>query len=396
MLFLERRMKMKLLVIDPGHGGKEPGAMAFGYVEKDLNLIVGKRVAELLKEYSPVLTRDEDITLDLGPRAALVKDKYQYCLSIHLNASGFGARGIETIFSIFSSAGKKLADAIAQELKAALNLPVRRVFSLPWNNVDYYYMHRNTGKTVTVIVESLFLDSKADIQRLNIENISQGIANGFRAFMTTHHPTRAIFEYSKVADTDICYIDPMVLQFAKVNKSGKDLLKSYKNFANGMFFGENKAMPGILTVGTGYSQGKKITERLPWDTVKRGTFIIYKDSTVEVLQSIDPDKDRKDIWFCVQGIGLNPVNLAAEWQPLNIGRSTSRIMLGYNPEKNRIVITIRPESDIERGKSTLANLGCIKDGKVLGIGLDSGTPATMVQYGSVKKLGEYLDNIIYW
>ncbi len=174
---------MKLLAIDPGHGGTDPGAQAFGYKEKELNLIVAKRVAKLLEEYSPGLTRTEDVTLDLTPRAALVKDKYKYCLSIHFNASGTGAKGIETIHSIYSNTGKKLAESIAQSLKDTTGLSLRRVFSREGNNGDYYAMHRNTGSTTTVIVESLFLDSKEDIQMLNIEKIAQGIANGFRDFI---------------------------------------------------------------------------------------------------------------------------------------------------------------------------------------------------------------------
>jgi N-acetylmuramoyl-L-alanine amidase len=173
---------MKTLIIDAGHGGTDPGAKAFGYSEKDLNLVIAKRVAELLKEYSPDLTRTDDV--DLGEnRVNLIKDKYKYCLSIHLNAASGKGSGIETIHSIYSKTGEKLAQAIAEGLKSSLGLPIRRIFSRKGNNGDYYYMHRLTGKTCTVIVECLFLDNSADIKALNIENISRGIADGFRAFM---------------------------------------------------------------------------------------------------------------------------------------------------------------------------------------------------------------------
>lgn len=196
-------------------------------------------------------------------------------------------------------------------------------------------------------------------------------------------------QYERQGLTDIAWIDPMALRFAKVNMQGNAVISRYKSFVNAMFYGEKDGK--ILTVGTGYSEGKKVTTRLPWDNVARGTFIVHKDGRVTVEQLIDPDKKYNDIWFCVQGVGLNPIDLKAEWQPESIGRVTNRVMLGYNPQRNKIAITFRPDSDIQRGRQTLINLGC-----EIGIGLDSGTPATMVQHGKVIRLADYLDNIIYW
>lgn len=195
--------------------------------------------------------------------------------------------------------------------------------------------------------------------------------------------------------TDIAWINPMDLKFAKVNARGKEVAKAYRSFINFMFYGEKDGK--VLTVGTGFSEGRKITTRLEWDNVARGTFIIHKDGKVTIDRFIDPDKSHKDIWFCVQGLGLNPINLKAEWQPEGVGRVTNRIMLGYNPQKNKIVATYRPDTDIQRGRQTLVNLGCVDSkGNVLGIGGDSGTPATMVQNGKVIRLAQYLDNIIFW
>lgn len=173
---------MKVLIIDAGHGGSDPGASKFGYLEKELTLIMAKRVRELLKEYSPDMTRTTDVAIDPTPRANLVKSKYQYCLSIHLNAGG--GSGIETIHSKGSVKGKLLAENIANSLKSSIGLPIRRVFDrVKEDGKDYYYMHRQTGTTITVIVECLFLDSENDIKHLNTENIALGIAEGFKEFM---------------------------------------------------------------------------------------------------------------------------------------------------------------------------------------------------------------------
>lgn len=201
----------------------------------------------------------------------------------------------------------------------------------------------------------------------------------------------ATVEYKKVAITDIMYVNPLDLRFAKVNKQSKDI--SYKHFVNGMQFGSKDGK--VLTIGTGYSEGKKITARLSWDMIERGTFIIHRDGSVTVEQMIDPDAKYQDIWFCVQNVGLNPIDLKAEWWPDSVGRVTNRIAIGYNPTTKKVVLTHRPDSNMQRARETLANLGCVQGSKVLGIVLDSGTPATFKCNGIYYRNGGYMDNVIY-
>ncbi len=172
--------KLPTLIIDAGHGGTDPGAVFHGYQEKDLNLVVAKRIRELLKEHNPDITRETDITLDSGPRTAKVRDKYDYCLSIHFNANA-GSR-TEAIHSIYSERGKKLAESICKELGQTLGLP-QRVFCREGQAGDYYFMHRLTGSTTTVIVECLPLDT--EYGKLHIENIAQAVARGFKNFIET-------------------------------------------------------------------------------------------------------------------------------------------------------------------------------------------------------------------
>ena len=176
---------MKTLIIDAGHGGNDPGANGFGYYEKDLTLIVAKRVQELLKEYNPDLTRSSDITLEPTPRTNLIKNKYEYCISIHFNSSQSGvASGTECIYSIYTTKGKELAQYINDEIHERTGLKQRENFSKKNSKgLDYYYMHRLTGNTITIIVEVLFINNAEDIKLLNIESIAQGIAEGFRKFI---------------------------------------------------------------------------------------------------------------------------------------------------------------------------------------------------------------------
>ena len=172
----------KLIVIDPGHGGSDPGGVSGGYREKDLTLPISLRLKELLKEFNPALTRDSDVDLPIGgSREALVRNKYDYCLSIHLNMNA--GKRVECIHSIHSEKGKKLAQCIYNELCKATGL-TGRVFSresTTHQGLDYYAMHRNTGSTTCVIVELLPLDTCKD--HLHIEQLAQAVARGFKNFI---------------------------------------------------------------------------------------------------------------------------------------------------------------------------------------------------------------------
>lgn len=181
---LQPEKKKPTLIIDPGHGGSDPGGVSGGYREKDLTLPIALRLQELLKDYTPALTRDKDVDLPIGgQREALVKNKYDYCLSIHLNINA--GKRVETIHSIHSEKGKKLAQYIFDELCKATGL-TGRVFSREKPNKpgrDYYAMHKNTGSTTTVIVELIPLDTcKA---QLHIENLAQAVAQGWENYIKT-------------------------------------------------------------------------------------------------------------------------------------------------------------------------------------------------------------------
>ncbi len=221
---------LKLLCISAGHGGTDPGAMYKGYFEKELTLPLAKRVGELLKEFLPVVVRKTDSTLNPNERAGIIKDNYAFCLDLHFNAGG--GSGIETIHSIYSKNGKRLAEIIANQLKNNINLPLRRVFSRQGISGDYYYMHRQTGSTCTVIVECLFLDSDKDLLQLNLESMAHAIANGFKVFYAEYkggnivQPSPApiisapYYKSDKISSTHFTVInDPMKLKYSIQNES---------------------------------------------------------------------------------------------------------------------------------------------------------------------------------
>jgi N-acetylmuramoyl-L-alanine amidase len=96
-------LSVRRVIVDPGHGGVDGGtSLEFGLLEKDLTLDIGLRLAhELeLRGLAAVLTRSNDVDLDLAERAALAnREKADLFVSIHVNwLPDRSARGVETYF----------------------------------------------------------------------------------------------------------------------------------------------------------------------------------------------------------------------------------------------------------------------------------------------------------
>ena len=94
---------VRRVVIDPGHGGHDPGAVRDGVLEKELNLRLATRVADLLKEagFTVILTRNGDQFVSLDDRADRVRQENgDIFLSFHQNASSNpAASGVEIFFA---------------------------------------------------------------------------------------------------------------------------------------------------------------------------------------------------------------------------------------------------------------------------------------------------------
>lgn len=96
--------KIRRIVVDPGHGGHDPGAVgAHGTQEKDVVLAVGLKLAEKIREelgIDVVMTRSTDVFIPLEERTAIAnKVNADLFVSVHANASlNRGASGIETYY----------------------------------------------------------------------------------------------------------------------------------------------------------------------------------------------------------------------------------------------------------------------------------------------------------
>ncbi|BDU50079.1 N-acetylmuramoyl-L-alanine amidase family protein [Haliovirga abyssi] len=117
-IFSKKTVKNRYtIVIDPGHGGKDPGATGYrGLHEKDIVLKVGKLLKKKLskvKKFNVIMTRNKDVFIPLGKRADIGnKNSCDLFISIHANANKKkSANGVEVFY--FSKKSSKYAQNIA-------------------------------------------------------------------------------------------------------------------------------------------------------------------------------------------------------------------------------------------------------------------------------------------
>ncbi len=176
------------VVIDPGHGGLDPGAIGIGGIrETDVVLEVSKKVKELLSEkgVKVSLTRENEVNLDLRPRVSFANNlDADIFVSIHANASR-GKRkdinGLET-FYFKGWRGRLLAKRIQKHLLiVSPGSPGRGV------KQGRFYVIKNTNMPA-VLVEIGFLTGRLDSRRLekttHRERIAYAIAKGILEYLS--------------------------------------------------------------------------------------------------------------------------------------------------------------------------------------------------------------------
>ena len=123
-------LSVSRVVIDPGHGGHDPGAQSSGMSEADLVLDLARRLEQLLLQETGVevvLTRREDVFVPLEERTAIAnREQADLFLSIHANASrNHRAQGIETYFLNFATSPD--AEAVAARENSASPQDMRQL-----------------------------------------------------------------------------------------------------------------------------------------------------------------------------------------------------------------------------------------------------------------------------
>jgi N-acetylmuramoyl-L-alanine amidase len=182
------------VVIDPGHGGHDHGAVSSDHMrEKDITLAVGKQIAALLSGHgiTVYLTRDTDVFVPLDIRTSFANERdAQFFVSIHVNTSKrLQASGIESHYmmpDLFSgtvmsdTAYRDVVHAARAELCNASCMLARTVHKQLLHNVNQLYgggiCDRQTKQSVgqvlvgsgmpSVLVELGFLSNEEEKRRL--------------------------------------------------------------------------------------------------------------------------------------------------------------------------------------------------------------------------------------
>jgi N-acetylmuramoyl-L-alanine amidase len=163
-------------VLDPGHGGHDPGAVANGLKEKDLTLAMAKHTGRMLGEYEGVeviYTRTDDRYLSLEERAEIAnKVGADFFLSFHVNAGG--GTGFESYIYNGNVSAKTIAyqNVIHGEIMRAIGNVTDR-----GKKRANYAVLRLTNMPA-ILTENLFIDNANDAAKLKSDQFLQQIAYG--------------------------------------------------------------------------------------------------------------------------------------------------------------------------------------------------------------------------
>ena len=183
----------RVIFVDPGHGGRDPGAMSGKIMEKDIVLEISFALREALMEKGAIvyMTRDKDEDLssrwdpqkkrgDLYRRLMLYK-KYnaELYLSIHTNAgSSSSEKGAEVLYNSINKNNKILGEILMKYFKKDLNTKRKLI-------TTNLYMYKNT--TVPgVLIECGFITNPNERYLMQTEKYQKKIANSI---------TNALIEY---------------------------------------------------------------------------------------------------------------------------------------------------------------------------------------------------------
>ncbi len=175
------------VVIDPGHGGPDPGAIGIGGIrETDVVLEVSKKVKNLLssKGVQVRLTRRNEVDLDLPPRVSFANNTdADIFVSIHANASRGKRRDINGLETFYYRGwrGRLLAKKIQKQiLRVSPGSPDRGV------KQGRFYVIKNT-RMPAVLVEIGFLTGRLDARRLektaHRKRLAYAIAKGILEYL---------------------------------------------------------------------------------------------------------------------------------------------------------------------------------------------------------------------
>ncbi|KGP90679.1 N-acetylmuramoyl-L-alanine amidase [Pontibacillus chungwhensis BH030062] len=193
------------LYLDPGHGGKDPGAIGDGIVEKDINLDIALRIrASILNDYENVevlMSRTDDRTKSLTERTEEANAwGADYYLSIHCNALDGKANGYEDF--IHDSLSNSSITARYQNVIHGEVMKINGLKDRGQKKANFHVLRESTMPAL--LTENGFIDNKKDAALIKQASWRQKIAIGHvnglaKAFNLQPRPVEAKQIYKVIA-----------------------------------------------------------------------------------------------------------------------------------------------------------------------------------------------------
>ncbi|WP_077328416.1 N-acetylmuramoyl-L-alanine amidase [Virgibacillus siamensis] len=151
------------IVIDPGHGGKDPGAIGAEHAkEKRFTLSTAEAVAKKLRNKGAgvTLTRTDDTYISLEKRVEISNDNpTDLFISLHFNAFGESSVGGVSTFYSKDMKSKNVAESIQNALTKNIELKTRGT-----QNEDYYVLRNNSNPAI--LMELGFITNPKDLESI--------------------------------------------------------------------------------------------------------------------------------------------------------------------------------------------------------------------------------------
>lgn len=173
-----------VVIIDPGHGGKDSGAIGIGGVlEKDVILPISKRIAEILERngIQVIMTRGSDYFVTLPGRVTMAqRANADVFVSIHANSAGANRPEVSGLETYHYDSGLRLAQIVHSKILQSLNVRDRNV------RKARFYVLRKTSMP-SILVETGFLTGRDDAAKLRTSayqnQMADAIAQGILQYL---------------------------------------------------------------------------------------------------------------------------------------------------------------------------------------------------------------------
>lgn len=173
-----------LVIVDPGHGGKDPGAIGInGLRETDINLPIAQQVAAILQQQGVQarLTRSNDTFISLQGRVDMAnRAGADLFVSIHANAINMSRPDVNGLETYYYSSGQRLARTIHSNVLRNVTIRDRGV-----RQARFYVLRKSAMPAV--LVEVGFVTGREDAPRLSTsayrQQMAQAIASGILQYI---------------------------------------------------------------------------------------------------------------------------------------------------------------------------------------------------------------------